>query len=93
MFCQKTLFLSKKLFLHFRKWDFPTFQETEILKKLLIFRQMELFSPGSKKSKKSPKKFFLYFLKKQKIVSYFLGNRNPEEIVANYYFRKSFLIF
>ena len=58
--------------LFYRKWNFlplilKTFQETETLKKLLIFQEMELFSPPRENvsylRKRKPRKNFLYFLK------------------------------
>ena len=38
---------------------FPIFQETETLKKLLIFWEMELFSPSPKTKKSTPRKLLI----------------------------------
>ena len=62
----------KMFFLYFGKWRlrkrFLIVQETETLKKLLIFREMELFNPSSKKvillQEMETTKNFLYSLKR-----------------------------
>ena len=65
------------IFLYIRKWK-PRkkcliFQETETLKKLLIFREIELFSKSSKKflivqEKEALKKFIIFYQKKDFLI-------------------------
>ena len=84
-------------FLYFRKRNFlglilknflyfPTFQETETLKKIpyilgnqnpkkLIFQEKELLNPSSKNKKIHPEKIVYIFLKESSFL--YFGNQNP----------------
>ena len=79
---------SEKNSLYFRKCNFLAlilkfflyfliFQETETLKKLLIFPETELFNPSSKNEKNPPRENFLSFRKPKarKNFSYFLKRK------------------
>ena len=88
-------------FLYFGKWRlrkrFLIVQETETLKKLLIFREMELFNPSSKKvillQEMETTKNLLYSLKRKLFLYsrkrkppppkkvYISGNRCPKKLL------------
>ena len=62
------------------------FQETETLKKLFVFWQMEIFSPTSKKEKNLPLKNFFHFLERKLFL--ISENGNPKK-VSHIFFKGS----
>ena len=54
-------------------------QKTEAIKELLVFLEMELFSPSSKNKIKNPSQKISYIFSKESC-SYISGNENPEKI-------------
>ena len=54
-------------------------QKTEAIKELLVFLEMELFSPSSKNKIKNPPRKISYIFSKESC-SYISGNENPEKI-------------